>query len=475
MLMIGRKKEVAELRRCERSGKSELVCVYGRRRVGKTYLVEHTFAEYFAFRATGVENGNTRHQLTSFNQRLRDAGDTTRTIPKNWFEAFSRLEAVLAQQSIRRSSHGKLVVFFDEFPWFDTPRSDFLMAFGEFWNRCGTARGDYLFIICGSATSWILGKVLQNTGSLYNRVTCQIHLDAFTLREAKQMLDARGFGWSYGQLAECHMVFGGLPYFLDLLDENESLAQNIDRLCFAPFALLRHESKTLLESTLRKSPVYGEVVNALAGHAYGLRKEECAKRLGIPKGTFTRAVKDLVSCGYVREYKNPAQYRNPLYLQLVDPFLLFQRSFLSGGRDDGPSGWMEFKQDAGRYANWRGHAFELLCLSHIWQIKDALGIAGVKTVAYPWASERIQDGAQIDLVIERADGICDLCEMKYTDTPFAVTADYEKRLLQKREVFCDETGTTLAAKIVMVAAAGVAGVAHTEHIAQVITIEDLFA
>ena len=471
MRIIGRIAEKRELERCERSGKSELVCVYGRRRVGKTYLVEQTFAQCFAFRATGVEGGNTRRQLKSFNQRLQECGDEVHTIPRDWFEAFSRLESVLAREEVVRSPHGKRVVFFDEFPWFATARSDFLMAFGEFWNRCGTAAGDLLFIICGSATSWIIGNVLESTGSLYNRVTCQVHLAPFNLKESEAFFVDRDFGWTRRQIAECQMVFGGLPFFLDLLDGNESLASNIERLCFAPYALLRHESKKLLEATLKKSPIYGQILDLLARHSHGIRKQDCYKELGVPKGTFMYAVDDLVKCGYVWEYKNRRRERNPLYLQLIDPFLLFHYRFLASGET---GNWSEFMHDEGRYANWRGNAFEVLCLNHIAQLKASLGIAGVRTESYPWTSARKAGGAQIDLVIERDDGIVNICEMKFTDRPFSISSDYEESLLNKLAVFKEETGVKGALKLVMVTSVGIAGVAHTEHIARQLTVDDLF-
>ena len=473
MKIISRRREKQELERCERSGKSELVCVYGRRRVGKTYLVEQTFQGYFAFRATGVESGNTRQQLKSFNQRLQEHGDAVKTIPKNWFEAFSRLEHVLSSERTQRSPHGKRIVFLDEFPWFATARSDFLMAFGEFWNRCGTAEGDFLFIICGSATSWIVGNVLESTGSLYDRVTCQVHLDPFSLAEVEQFFRDREFGWSRRQIAECYMVFGGLPFFLDLLDGAESLAANIDRLCFAPHALLRNESRKLLESTLRKSPAYSQVIDLLSKHKYGMRKEECFESLNLPKGTFSRTIDDHLKCGYVKEYKNRRQRRNPLYVQLADPFLLFHCHFLADDVDT--RSWGDYMHDEGAYNNWRGHAFETLCLSHVAQIKGALGISGVRTDEFPWASERREGGAQIDLVIERADGIANLCEMKFTDRPFPISARYEEALLNKADVYKEETGTRKALKTVMVSAEGIAGVAHTERIARVVTLDDLFA
>lgn len=471
--IISRKAEKRELERCERSGKSELVCVYGRRRVGKTYLVEQTFANYVAFRATGVEGGNTRQQLKSFNQRLQECGDAVRTIPRDWFEAFSRLEAVLSAESTMRSPHGKRIVFLDEFPWFATAKSDFLMALGEFWNRCGTAGNDFLFIICGSATSWIIGNILENTGSLYNRVTCQVHLDPFCLRETEEFLADRGFGWSRRQIAECQMVFGGLPFFLDLLDGNESLGSNIDRLCFAPHALLRHESKKLLEATLKKSPPYEEIIDLLAQRRHGMRKQECLDALSVSKGTFERSVDNLVKCGYVWEYKNPRLHRKPLYLQLVDPFLLFHFRFLSKDFDRARN-WSDFVSDEGRFSDWRGNAFEVLCLSHVAQIKAALGIAGVRTESFPWTSDRKKGGAQIDLVIERDDGITNICEMKYTDKPLPISPDYEAALLNKTAVFREETETDRALKIVMIASEGIAGTAHTEHIARQLTLDDLF-
>ena len=427
MVIVGRNEELRELERCERSNKSELVCVYGRRRVGKTFLVERTFANYFAFRATGVESGNTRTQLKSFHQRLTEAGDRERRIPGNWFEAFSRLERVLSAEDINRSVHGKKIVFFDEFPWFATARSDFLEAFGEFWNRCGIVGGDYLFIICGSATSWIIKNILEDTGSLYNRVTSQIFLKPFSLRETELFMEDRRFGWSRRQVAECQMVFGGLPYFFELLNPDESLTWNIDMLIFRPHALLRHESKRLLEATLKKSPAYNIIMECLSSHYYGMLKSKCFESLHISQGTFSRAVDDLVKCGYIHESVDRYAKGHPLRLQLVDPFLLFHYHFLSEEIPE-TTRFEDFKSDTGKYTNWREHAFEILCMYHIDHIKKALGISGVRTNDYAWVSEN--NKAQIDLVIERDDGLTNICEEKYTDTEFSVSAEYEEALLK---------------------------------------------
>ena len=474
MRVIGRRNEMETLEQCARSSKSELVCVYGRRRVGKTYLVEQTFSDMFAFRATGVESGNTRVQLRSFHQRLQAYGDLVRTIPSNWFEAFSRLENLLNSKHTICSPYGKKIIFFDEFPWFATPRSDFLEAFGEFWNRRGTARGDLLLIMCGSATSWIIGNIIENTGSLYNRVTCQVFLQPFTLRETENYFRDRNFGWSRQQIAECQMVFGGLPYFFDLLDSNESLSRNIDTLCFQPNSLLRHESKRLLEATLKKNRIYDNILALLAQHPFGLDRTKCQQALNAPAGSFSRAVEELEKCGYIWNYREPHRKNHPSRLRLIDPFLLFHYHFLSDTAINRIDTFSAFTLEEGRYNHWRGHAFENLCLYHIAEIRSAIGISDVKTQAFPWISTKVQGGAQVDLVLERADHITDLCEIKFTDQPFQITAEYEQVLLNKVKVFREETGTKQALKLVLISAMGLDGVAHTEKIARVLTLDDLF-
>ena len=472
MRIIGRRSEKAELEHCDKSKKSELVCVYGRRRVGKTFLIEQTFGSYFAFRATGVESGNTRQQLRAFNQRLIECGDDTKRIPKDWFEAFSRLDKVLSKDDVLLSPNGKKVVFLDEFPWFATPRSDFLMAFGEFWNRRGTASGNYLFIMCGSATSWIIKNVLNDTGTLYHRVTAQIFLSPFSLRETEEFFNDRQFDWTREQIAEFQMVFGGLPFFMDLMNGDESFRQNVDRLLFRPAALLKNESNRLLEATLSKSPVYKQILELLSRHMYGMKKADCQQALGIADGTFSRAIENLIRCGYVVDHKQKHEKNLPCYIQLIDSFLLFHYYFLS--KNDAISGYEELVNNTGTFSNWRGHAFEVLCLQHIDQLKAALGISGVKTTQYPWMCSETGKEGQVDLVIEREDKITNLCEMKYTDRPFAMDKSEEQKLLKNRDIFREISGTKQTLRLVLVSAAGVAGTAHQEHISKVITLDDLF-
>ena len=268
------------------------------------------------------------------------------------------------------------------------------------------------------------------------------------------------------------MVFGGLPFFYDLMDGDESFRQNLDRLLFRPHALLRGESNRLLEATLKKSPVYGKILEKLSHHVYGMKKSACREELGIPYGTFTRAVDDLVKCGYVAEFKSRGEDGNPLYIQMVDSFLIFHYHFLNGEHDF--SSYDELVGNMGLYTNWRGHAFEIVCMHHESQIKKALGIGGVNTRSYPWMNPGEEESVQIDLVIERDDRITNILEMKCTERPFVMTRKAEENLLKKREVFRKRTGTANALKIVLVSASGIQGTAHMEHISRVLTLDDLF-
>ena len=395
-------------------------------------------------------------------------------MPRDWFEAFSRLDGILSGDSVRRSPNGKKIVFLDEFPWFATKRSDFLVAFEDFWNRRGTLDGDLVFIICGSATSWVIKNVIKNTGNMFQRVTRKICIEPFTLKETELFFHDREFDWSREQIAECQMIFGGLPFFFDLMNPSQSLAQNVNRLLFDKDALFREETGRLLEATLSESPLYEKILSKLAFAKYGIKKSALQEEIGASNGSYGRAIQDLVDCGYVIEYKKKYEERNPLYVQLMDPFLLFHYHYLS--RESSINSYEDLISDTGKYDNWRGQAFEILCFKNTDSIKSVLGIRGVRTECYPWynSDDQKKDRVQIDMVIERADRITNLCEMKYTNKPFSIDASYEQQLLKKRDVFKEKTGTSDALKIILISAKGLTGTAYTSLISEVITLEDLF-
>lgn len=471
-LIIGRRQQQDDLEEYCRSRKAELICVYGRRRVGKTFLVENTFRGRLAFSAIASEDRRMRTQLRVFHEALQSIGIDERAVPADWFEAFGRLRKLLERPDVLRSDEGRRVVFLDEFPWFATKRSDFLVAFADFWNSWASKQDDICVIICGSATSWIIKNVFENTGGMYNRVTRQMYLPPFSLRETMEMADAMRLGWSNDALLLCYMIFGGLPYYFDMLDRRKSLAQNVDALCLDIHAPLRHEVPHLMEATLGDSPLHHEILRVLAGSRRGVHRTKLEQLLS-PKGggNLKRALDDLEKCGYLRRYHNPYERRHPSIYQLIDPFLLFSFNFIEGRE---VLRWSDFERTPSFYA-WRGNAFEIVCLTHIAQIKHALGISAVRTVEFPWSSESADPGAQVDLVIERADGVTNLCEMKYTDDVFSIDRSYEFDLRHKREVFRNETGTKQATQLTIVSANGLRQNEHSWDVASAVTGNDLFA
>ena len=171
--IIGRKKEIAELKRYYESGRAEFVAVYGRRRVGKTFLIDEVFHDDMVFHHTGLSPYDRRRKITlkdqlqNFYFSLLRHGMEDIAQPKSWMEAFFLLERFLETCD----NGSRQVVFIDELPWMDTARSGFLTALEAFWNGWGNMRHNLLLVVCGSATSWMLDNLINNKGGLYGRLT----------------------------------------------------------------------------------------------------------------------------------------------------------------------------------------------------------------------------------------------------------------------------------------------------------------
>jgi len=465
--LIGRVAEQRELRRYRDSGRPELVAVYGRRRVGKTFLVRQFFADQLAFSATGTVGGNRAFQLKAFDSALTHHG-WDHAASADWFAAFGALRGFLES----RPGDQRLVVFLDEFPWFDTPRSDFRPAFGHFWNDYAATDPRLLLIVCGSATAWIAQHLLQDRGALHNRVTGRLRLAPFTLGECEEFFRDRGVVLNRYQQLESFMIFGGIPYYLDLFDASLGLTQNVDRLCFSPGAPLATEYDDLYRSLIRRPDQHLKMVEALAGKTAGLTRDELIDRAGLAGGGHvSTALAELGQCGFVAKSQDFARSANGAYYRLVDPFTLFHRRFLGRATDE--HFWTNALDD-GRRRAWTGLAFEQVCLAHVPQIKRRLGVAGVVTTATAWRSRAASPGAQIDLVLDRRDGVINLCELKYTAHPYALTRAERDALERRRSVFAAETGTRKALHTTMVTTYGLVPNAQAAGVTAEVTMDDLF-
>ncbi|MBQ7678879.1 MAG: ATP-binding protein [Butyrivibrio sp.] len=471
-MMIGRAREIDILDSCLHSGRPEFIVVFGRRRVGKTFLIREYFGDRFSFYATGVAGVRTKEQLKIFHQALKEYGSAETAAPKDWFEAFARLKALLQQDKIRRdASSGRRVLFLDELPWMDSAKSDFKSALDYFWNSWASAQKDIMLIVCGSATSWIIGNILTDRGGFYNRVTRRIHLGPFTLQECEALFDQNHIVLTRKQIIECYMVFGGIPYYLNLFDRRLSLAQNIDELIFSTYGELHHEYEELFQSLFKHAEKHYAIIQALADKRMGITRTELSSHPEIGDGEpLTKALSELEESGFIRKYQGHPRQKQGFLYQLTDPFILFSLVFL---KEKNLHSWQSFLHTPDYYA-WRGNAFEIVCLNHVQAIKAKLGISGVETSEYAWRSKKISPGAQIDLLIDRRDGIINLCEMKYTDEAFTIDQAYESQLMHKREVFRQEMQPDKALHITLITVSGLAKNNRNDIVQQVLNGEALF-
>lgn len=470
--MIGRKVEQNRLREAFGSKLSEFVVVYGRRRVGKTFLVRETFDYKFTFQHTGHSKGNMMEQLLYFKESLEDAGYRNCPLLHTWHEAFRHLQKFLESRSERRK-----VVFIDELPFMATHKSGCVAALEHFWNGWATARKDVLLIVCGSAASWLLKKIIGDKGGLHNRVTRKIHLSPFSLAECEQMSDAMRLGYRRKQIAECYMAIGGIPYYWSCLQKGLSVQQNMDYLFFADDAALGGEYDELYRSLFDSPEPYMRIVEALGRDGGALTRDELVRKSGIgTSGTFSRYLEDLEKCGFITRYRQfGVDVKGALY-RLTDNYTLFYFQFASENIDHDPRFWANSLESQFR-KTWTGFAFERLCLKHVDQIKAALGIAGVRTAVASWrhrANDVYPDGAQIDLLIDRNDNIINICEMKFCAGPFAIDKRYAKVLANKRQAFETVTKTKKGLHLTFVTTEGVAHNPYWNDVQSEVTLDDLF-
>jgi AAA+ ATPase superfamily predicted ATPase len=470
MNIIGRNAEMKTLERYVNSGEPELVVVYGRRRVGKTFLIKEYFDDDFFFYFTGVAKENTQTHLERFSKSLKKYGSNMINIPDTWLEAFDLLEEMIEGDT----SDKRKVIFFDEMPWLDTPKSHFLTALEYFWNSFASRRKDVLFIVCGSATSWLTNKLFKATGGLHNRVTGRIHLSPFTLGECEEYLNSKGIALGRYDIVEYYMIFGGIPYYLKYIEKKFSLSQNIDRMLFYEDAPLKDEFSILYSSLFQNTEKYEEVVRALGSKKKGLKRDEILSLVGSSDGgRFSKVLEDLELSGFIRKYyAYPGRANDALY-QLVDNFTLFNQTFINKNKNLDRNFWTKLR-DTPTLNSWRGYAFEQVCFWHIDKIKSVLGISGVMTGVSSWRSKAENSGAQIDLIIDRGDNVINLCEIKYSKYEYEITKEYDDKLRERANLFVSENKTNKTIFTTFITTYGVKKNKYSGNVHSEIIMDELF-
>ncbi len=471
--VIGRIPELRRLTQCMAEAQAQLILVYGRRRVGKTYLIHHFFHNQFTFQLTGAYDQPRLIQLRNFAFELKQMTGRRQRVPLDWTEAFQMLREALTDLPAEQ----KKIIFFDEMPWLDTQRSGFLPAFEWFWNGWGSSQNNLVLIICGSATTWMVEHFAENKGGLFNRQTCRIFLKPFSLHETELFLQARGLDWSRYHIAECYMILGGIPYYLSLLRPELSFHDNIDALFFSRNAELWDEFEHLYRTLFKNSELYISVAQALSEKRGGLSRSEIAQKAGVPlNGNLSKVLNDLEYSGFVR--LNPFYGKKTMEsrYQLCDYYSLFYFRFLKNRNGKDEHFWRNGLDHSSRYA-WAGLTFELLCMDHISQIKNRLGISGVLTEESSWfykGEENGLSGAQIDLVLDRRDRVINLCEIKYSINEYVVDKQEDASLRNKMEVFRLSTHCKKTLQLTMITTFGIQKNKYSQLITSQVVLDDLF-
>ena len=470
MEIIGRTEEMAQLKRYAASIQPEFVAMYGRRRVGKTFLINKTLGEQMVFETSGVLMGEKDDQFEAFNQSLRRIGYKGKT-PRKWMDMFFALEQTLTPNL---DPNKRQIIFIDELPCFDVKGTRFVAALGHFWNSWVSKHDNLMLIVCGSATSWMVDNIVNNHGGLHDRITHLMHLHPFTLAQTEQYMQARQFKWDRLAILQAYMVFGGIPYYLSLIEPKESVAGAIDRLLFSKKGELRTEYERLFVSLFTNPAPYIAIVQVLAKHRYGLTRIEIADVLKKSNGgNLSEQLDNLVKCDFVSYYRTKTKKINKnggIYM-LADHFTQFFHSFVDGETDE--LFWTHNLRSP-KVNTYFGLSFERVCMAHIPQIKKALGIDQIGTEYYSWRSNDPNQRAQVDLIIERADRLINLCEIKYSATTYTIDKSEDLKLRIRQAAFVDQTETRYGIMPTFITTYGLTPNGYASNILNSVVIDDLF-
>lgn len=471
--IVGRKEEIKKLEALISSPRAEFIALYGRRRVGKTFLINQVFKNQFSFKMTGVIEGSLSDQFTAFEDAMNDYGYEMTERPKDWMTAFVMLKNALKKTI---GNGDRCIIFIDELPAMDAENSNVAAAIGYFWNNWASLHDNIVLIICGSATSWMITNVIDSKGGLHDRITEEMPIHPFSLKETEDYFNEHQFLWNRMMILQAYMILGGIPYYLSLLNKQESLVQNIDRLFFSKDTKMRREFRRLF-NTLYKNPAkYIEIITALGKSRQGMTRGQLADSLKCANnGHLGNKLEDLVYCDLIR--KNVVREKNikqkDAVYQLCDFFCLFYLTF--SNRAEVENNYWAHHINTPEINSWMGLAYERICMAHIPQIKHALRIDGISTINYSWRSKTASPAVQIDIIIERADRIVNVCEVKYSQSEYQLDKTEFENINRRKDTFIKETGIRYTPWLTMITTEGVAKGKYTEMIQGYVTLDDLFA
>jgi uncharacterized protein len=471
MELVGREAEKLIIEQMIMSNRSEFLAIYGRRRIGKTYLIDHVCGSKMVFSMAGLHHANLSEQLQNFTLEFQAKTKMFVSKPTNWLDAFS-----LLKQYIEKLPKGKKVVFIDELPWLSSPKSNFLSSLELFWNSWASKRQDILLVVCGSAASWMIKNIVKNKGGLHNRITQTIRLLPFKLKETEIFLKKNGIQLTKYQITQLYMIMGGVPYYLMAIKKGMSIEQIINALCFSKDGLLRNEFDYIYHSLFDDAEAHLSVIKVLATKSGGLTRAEILKETKLPNaGSTSRVLEELEESGFIAKNVPILNKNKDSLYRVVDFYTLFYLQFVAKQKLNSNT-FLSITRLA-NWPIWLGLAFESICLQHIGEIKNKLGIGGVNTQQASWVKKgsSIEQGTQIDLLIDRDDAIISVCEMKFSKDAFVIKKEYADALRTKLAVFKDVSKTRKSVFLTFVSTFGVQKNDYAFELVQnEVLLDDLF-
>lgn len=478
-MIVGRKEELDYLRNAINDDRSNFIAIYGRRRIGKTFLVNEAFNNKFTFKTAGLapnkenpKSSNKVAQIKHFVDNLKKYGMKINEKVESWEKVFSLLD-----DFIQKSKDKRKIVFLDELAWMDTPQSGFLTAFESFWNDWMSGRKDVTLIVCASSSSWIVNKVIHNKGGLHNRVTKSINLSPFTLKECEEYSNSYNLGLSKKQILDSYMVFGGVPLYWSKFIRGNTPEMNIDHLFFEENAELKNEFDDLYDSLFNESRDYKKIVGALASKKKGLTRDEISNICKIgSNGDFSSKLENLENCGITRSYHCFGKKSHDTLYQLLDNFTLFYFNFMASKPND--ERYFQNMSQTPKLNTWKGLSFERVVLQHVNEIKKALGFYAVSNDVCSWIKKgdknRNNKGRQIDLIIARKDDVIDIIEDKYSISEYNLSKNEVDEWRERADDFVKDNSIKSAIHLILVTPYGINDKAKLNLITKVLTLEDLF-
>lgn len=477
MKIVGRKKERELLEEALKSGRPEFIALYGRRRVGKTFLIKNVFeSEKCVFiYVSGMKNGSYEQQLQNFADALCQAFFPGLITPSNWMEGFK-----LFTELLDKVAKKNVVLFLDELPWLATRRSKLLEALDYYWNRYWSHDPRIKLVVCGSAASWILNKIIYNKGGLYNRVTRQFRLEPFSLKETRDFLKANHIKLNNRQILEIYMATGGIAYYLSQIRKNLSAAQNIDGLAFNKQGVLYQDFDILFSSIFDEADLYLELVNIIASSRYGISQNDLflqSKKISSG-GRAIQKLLDLEEAGFIISFLSHGHKKKGIYYRLIDEYIFFYLKWIEPLKKSatkiGKVSWTSLRASPS-WKSWAGYTFEIICIKHVDQIRTALQLdASAWAATWKHIGKQEDEGAQIDLLFNRSDDSITICEIKYSDEPFKFDKESFKELNRKVEIYRQVTKSKKQIFLALIASSGVKPSIYLDELSSIVTLEDLF-